>query len=124
MKALADINMLEYLVCLVVYGIPASEYRDIPCYVHVQGDGIFRDPPNYTVQKYNTATSEYFILPDAEDYHPTNAALAHTRTLVFLRKWLGGPHFDLEAIWEEHTYYEFEVRSVAKTMGTMVVSRY
>ena len=29
--------------------------------------------------------------------------------------------FDLEAIWEEHTYFEFEVRSVAKTMGTMVV---
>jgi hypothetical protein len=32
--------------------------------------------------------------------------------------------FDLEAIWEEHTYFEFEMRSVAKTMGTMVVCYY
>lgn len=56
------------------------------------------------------------------EYNPGHAALAHTRTLVFLRKWIGGPIFDIEAIWEEHTYFEFEVRSVAKTMGTMVVS--
>ncbi|KAF7330791.1 hypothetical protein MVEN_02418300 [Mycena venus] len=28
------------------------------------------------------------------------------------------------AIWEEHTYFEFEVRSVAKTMGTMVAEPY
>jgi hypothetical protein len=40
-----------------------------------------------------------------------------------VRKHLGGPKFDLEKIWDEHTYFEFEVRSVAKTMATMVVGR-
>ena len=47
--------------------------------------------------------------------------LAHSRSLVFLRKVLGGPVFDIEAVWEEHTYFEFDARSVARTMGTMVV---
>lgn len=62
------------------------------------------------------------MLPHTAQYDPASASLAHSRTLVFLRKHLGGPFFDIEAIWEEHTYFEFEVRSVAKTMGTMVVS--
>ena len=37
---------------------------------------------------------------------------------------LGGPYFDLEAIWDEHTKYEFEDRSVDKTMATMVDEPY
>lgn len=67
-------------------------------------------------------SSPHFVLPQTNHYDPANASIAHSRTLVFLRKSLGGPFFDLEAIWDEHTYFEFEVRSVAKTMGTMVVS--
>lgn len=35
-----------------------------------------------------------------------------------------GPYFDLEAIWDEHTYYEFDNRSVECTMGTMVQEPY
>ena len=97
----------------------------IPVYIHAyrdpQADSLQKaDSLNVTLQKYDT-TSPHFVLPDSEAYHPGNASMAHTRTLVFLRKILDGPHFDLEAIWEEHTYFEFEVRSVAKTMGTMVV---
>lgn len=68
------------------------------------------------------AASPHFVLPDSSYYDPASAALAHTRSLVFLRKHIGGPYFDLEAIWDEHTRFEFEDRSLAKTMGTMVVS--
>jgi len=64
------------------------------------------------------------VLPKTTHYDPGSASLAHSRTLVFLRKNLGGPFFDLEAIWDEHTYFEFEARSVAKTMGTMVAEPY
>lgn len=60
-----------------------------------------------------------FCATPAAKYDHAGATLA---TLVFLRQSSGGPFFDLEAIWDEHTYFEFEVRSVAKTMGTMVVS--
>lgn len=67
-------------------------------------------------------TKPYFVLPSAAAYDNASASMAHTRSLVFLRKHLGGPHFDLEAIWEEHCYWEFVGRSVAKTMATMVVS--
>lgn len=37
---------------------------------------------------------------------------------------MDGPFFDLEAIWEEHTYYEFADRSVEHTMSTMVQEPY
>ncbi|KAJ4492812.1 hypothetical protein C8J55DRAFT_215660 [Lentinula edodes] len=68
--------------------------------------------------------SPYFLLPQSSEYVPGEATLAHSRVLEFLRRILGGPVFDIEAIWEEHTYFEFEVRSVAKTMGTMVAEPY
>jgi carboxymethylenebutenolidase len=67
-------------------------------------------------------TTPHFVLPSAAAYNNAAAGLAHTRSLVFLRNHLGGPHFDLEAIWEEHCYWEFVGRSVARTMATMVVS--
>jgi carboxymethylenebutenolidase len=50
--------------------------------------------------------------------------VSHTRSLSFLKAQLGGPIFDLEAIWDEHTEYEFATRSVAQTMGTMVDEPY
>lgn len=68
-------------------------------------------------------SSPLFVLPQSDGYHPASASIAHSRSLAFIRSHLGGPIFDIEAIWEEHTYLEFEVRSVAKTMGTMVVCR-
>lgn len=46
--------------------------------------------------------------------------MAHSRSLAFLKPLLGGPYFDLEAIWDEHCKYEFEERDVAATMATMV----
>ena len=51
-------------------------------------------------------------------------SVAHTRNLQFLKTKMGGPYFDLEAIWEEHTYYEFADRSVEHTMSTMVQEPY
>ncbi|KAH6705080.1 hypothetical protein BKA61DRAFT_616852 [Leptodontidium sp. MPI-SDFR-AT-0119] len=50
--------------------------------------------------------------------------IAHTRTLGFLRAHLGGPHFNLEAIWDEHCLFEFGERDVEKTMSTMVAEPY
>lgn len=37
---------------------------------------------------------------------------------------MNGPWFDLEEIWEEHTRFEFETRSVPDTMDTMVQEPY
>ena len=64
------------------------------------------------------------MLPASEDYHASSAGLAHTRSLSFLKPLLDGPYFDLEAIWDEHTKFEFEERDVGETMATMVQEPY
>ncbi|PNP49649.1 hypothetical protein THARTR1_09660 [Trichoderma harzianum] len=79
--------------------------------------------PNVTVHCY-PETTPHFVFPSAAAYNNAAATMSHTRSLVFLRKHLGGPDFDLEAIWEEHCYWEFEARSVAQTMATMVAEPY
>ncbi|EGE80311.1 carboxymethylenebutenolidase [Blastomyces dermatitidis ATCC 18188] len=76
------------------------------------------------IHKYPDAKSPNFVIPQHADFIPSAAAVAHTRTLSFLKSKLGGPLFDLEAIWDEHTYFEFGDRSVAKTMATMVQEPY
>lgn len=80
--------------------------------------------PNTTTYDYAQVASEAFIMPGAADFNYSAASVAHTRGLTFIKKHLGGPNFDLEAIWDEHTYYEFDDRSVEKTMATMVDEPY
>jgi len=57
------------------------------------------------------------------NYDRAAAGLAHSRTIALLRRVMG-PHYDLEALWEKHTTYEFAVRDVAATMRTMVAEPY
>jgi carboxymethylenebutenolidase len=123
LSLLAGIIALDpRLVCLVAYG-GMSPLPPIPVLAHI----ATKDPAVYTqknavIHTYNVS-SPFFILPASAMYHSGSAAVAHSRTLVFLRKHLNGPHFDIEKVWDEHTYFEFVLRSVAKTMGTMVVSQ-
>lgn len=77
-----------------------------------------------TVYTYPKVTSSLFALPGHIDFHSPSESISYTRNLTFLKKHIGGPYFDLEAIWEEHTYYEFVERDVEKTMGTMVAEPY
>ena len=78
----------------------------------------------YDVSHSYAVSSPNFVLPGHNQYDASAAGLAHTRSLAFLKKHLGGPNFDLEAIWDEHTLLEFGERSVEKTMGTMVEEPY
>jgi carboxymethylenebutenolidase len=73
---------------------------------------------------YDGVKSTNFILPSHEHFQAAPAGVAHTRSLGFLKKHLGGPNFDLEAIWDEHTLFEFGERNVEKTMSTMVAEPY
>ncbi|KAG2013390.1 dienelactone hydrolase [Coprinopsis cinerea AmutBmut pab1-1] len=124
-QALAD---NQRFVCLVGYGYPAGSpdpsHIAKPTLLHIRQDEPVKIT-NELVQKHSyPVASGTFVLPTSADYDPGSASVAHTRSLVFLRKHLGGPHFDLEAIWDEHCYFEFEARSVAKTMATMVAEPY
>ncbi|KAL1859902.1 acetylcholinesterase activity protein [Paecilomyces lecythidis] len=93
---------------------------------HLTGRDLVK-PTSDAVSKfysYPEASSPGFIYPSHVDFKVSSAGIAHTRSLTFLKRHLDGPIFDLEQIWEEHTYYEFAERSVAKTMGTMVQEPY
>jgi carboxymethylenebutenolidase len=68
--------------------------------------------------------STHFAIPAHEHYRSNSAALAHSRSLAAIKRSLGGPYFDLEAIWDEHTHFEFGERSVERTMETMVAQPY
>jgi carboxymethylenebutenolidase len=57
------------------------------------------------------------------NYDRASAGLAHSRSIALLRRVIG-PRYDLEALWERHTRYEFETRDVAATMQTMVAEPY
>lgn len=77
-----------------------------------------------TVLTYEGVSSTNFVLPGHPHYQAGPAGVAHTRSVGFLKMHLGGPHFDLEAIWNEHCLFEFEERNVEKTMCTMVEEPY
>ncbi|RUP50881.1 carboxymethylenebutenolidase [Jimgerdemannia flammicorona] len=68
-------------------------------------------------------TSDGFFVPATDEYDKSATLMAYSRTLAVLRKVLG-PYFNLSAIWDQHTKYEFEVRDVPATMATMVKQPY
>lgn len=70
------------------------------------------------------STQDDFALPFHAGFDYRTESITHTRNLTHLKRHMGGPYFDLEKIWDEHTYYEFEARSVEHTMNTMVQEPY
>lgn len=95
-----------------------------PHLVHLPGKESPTEKPGVKAYSYSEVSSSDFIIPGSPGFSYSTAAIAHTRSLGFIKKHLDGPHFDLEAIWDEHTYFEFENRSVEKTMATMVREPY
>lgn len=67
--------------------------------------------------------SHGFYNADRVDYAPAEAKISHTRSLELLRKTVG-PVYDLEALWEQHAYFEFGLRDANKTIETMVAAPY
>ncbi|KAI2465463.1 hypothetical protein F4781DRAFT_435404 [Annulohypoxylon bovei var. microspora] len=118
-------------ICAVIwYGASsASTIRsELPLLAHVVGttktERDIADEGRNAKRFYYTDARSFFAIPANEDYHESLASVAHTRTLSFLKPLAGGPHFDLEKVWDEHTYWEFEARSVEETMATMVEEPY
>lgn len=118
------VNNSATISAVITYGhsLPNSTK---PCLVHLAEKSPIKATDGLlTTYRYGEVKSSGFVLPSHPDFNPSSASVAHTRCLSFLKTILGGPIFDLEAIWEEHTFFEFGDRSVAKTMGTMVQEPY
>ncbi|KAE9400873.1 NTF2-like protein [Gymnopus androsaceus JB14] len=92
------------LSCLVAIGSPET-FPSIPAYTSTSlPHRPFPKAP--TLHLTNSPNRRiFFFFPKPADYASGEATLAHSRVLVFLRKILGGPIFDIEAIWEEHLYF-------------------
>jgi len=82
----------------------------------------FADAPNVAVYTYPGVVPG-FARSASANYDKSAARLAHSRSIALLRNAMG-PHYDLEALWEQHTLYEFGTRDVAATMQTMVAEPY
>ncbi|TVY86577.1 hypothetical protein LAWI1_G007913, partial [Lachnellula willkommii] len=117
------------IVAAVVYAdasTPTAETDSTPILYHVAGKANqkLQTSNGSAVHEYPKLQSPYFASPGHDSFHYSSESVSHTRNLTFLKKHMGGPYFDLEAIWDEHTYFEFAERSVEKTMGTMVEEPY
>lgn len=98
---------------------------NLPALFHVPKESADdQRPARGTIYSYPEALSAGFIVPGHTDFKISTAGVAHSRSLTFLKKHMDGPYFDLEKIWDEHTFYEFGDRSVEKTMATMVQEPY
>jgi carboxymethylenebutenolidase len=82
----------------------------------------FADRPEVAIHVY-PGVAPGFDRETGPNYDKSAAGLAHSRSIALLRKAIG-PDYDLEALWEKHTTYEFVARDVAATMRTMVAEPY
>ncbi|KAK4040685.1 hypothetical protein C8A01DRAFT_15497 [Parachaetomium inaequale] len=119
----------QKIVTSVFYGSCPDGELGVPVLAHLPSNtkapraGGGEGARGLTAHTY-PAAARFFAIPAHADYRASAAAVAHTRSLAFLKPLMGGPYFDLEAIWEEHTRYEFADRSVGETMATMVDEPY
>ena len=118
------IHGVDEISATVSFGSPHVDGLDsIPSLAHISGkpqDDISSEGKGKAC--FYPDTEPLFVLPASSSYRPSSAAVAHTRALSFLKPILGGPYFDLEAIWEEHTKFEFGDRSVEATMASTSIA--
>ncbi|KAG8732718.1 hypothetical protein FRC11_011377 [Ceratobasidium sp. 423] len=123
---LPHVSAATKVSCVVAYVKfeSSSTSAGRPLLQHIAGGTTTPSNDSLTTNYRYSSTESSFVHPSSPHYNHTQATLAHTRTLTFLRAHIGGPIFDIEAIWEEHTRHEFEGRDVGATMSTMVAEPY
>jgi carboxymethylenebutenolidase len=94
----------------------------VPAAAAAKAREAFAGRPDVEVYLY-PGTRHGFNRPNGGDYDKPAALMAHSRSIALLRKVMG-PQYDLAALWEQHTLYEFGTRDVAATMRTMVPEPY
>lgn len=123
------------IIAAVAYGNIAGETSsstetlaevNIPAIHHLAGKATGQPKKTEKLKEYiyPDVSSHKFATPFQEEFHYNTENVSHTRNLTFLKQHQGGPYFDLEMIWEEHTWYEFADRSMEHTMSTMVQEPY
>src|SRR5271170_6192834 len=115
------LDLAPRTVCPVVMHF-AEKDSHVPPEAIAQIKEAFADRPEVAVHVY-PGTTRGFDRRDGPGWDRGAADIAHSRSIALLRKAMG-PHYDLEALWEAHTTYEFGARDVDATMATMVSDPY
>jgi carboxymethylenebutenolidase len=100
----------------------AEDDPDVPADTVTRLKQAFAERPEAAIHVYPGARRG-FEQPGGVSYDRAAAGLAHSRSIAMLRRVIG-PRYDLEALWEAHTRYEFATRDVDATMATMVADPY
>lgn len=124
-------TLKDRIVCAALYA-EAPDYSalssqvSVPTIYHLTGSSETKRQqlPGSKIFEYESGRNSAFPVPFHKDFHYATEAVSHSRNLAFLKQNMGGPYFDLELLWEEHTYYEFVTRNVENTMATMVQEPY
>ncbi|KAF4968675.1 hypothetical protein FSARC_3961 [Fusarium sarcochroum] len=129
-RVAAELSRFPSIVGAGLYGdsedIISLSAADIPVVQHLAGASSNNRERTAGVTRYYypAVSSSEFAIPFQTYFHYNSEGISHSRTLRALKPLMGGPYFDLEAIWEEHTHYEFTDRSMEHTMSTMVQEPY
>ena len=122
------IHPMPKLAALVLYYPPYMPRcstgwpTTLPIMIHLASSQKFGTRLNSYRYPY---TEEGFAEHDMEEYDKTAARVSWSRTLRVLRRAFSmEDHWDLEAIWDDHTKLEFETKDAAATMKTMVAHPY
>jgi len=100
----------------------AEKDQYVPAAAVAQVKEAFANRPEVEIYIY-PGVDHGFNRKTGAHYDKPAAMMAHSRSIALLRKVMG-PHYDLSALWEKHTMYEFGTRDVPATMKTMVAEPY
>ncbi|MDY0885012.1 dienelactone hydrolase family protein [Dongia soli] len=100
----------------------AGEDQFVPKAAQEQIRQHFKNQPQVEIYTY-PGTDHAFARTGGDHYDKPAAMMAHSRSIALFRKVMG-PHYDLSALWDKHCEYEFGIRDVDATMGTMVAEPY
>jgi len=108
-------NLVARISCPLVLHF-AEKDPGIPPEAVARVRKAFAGRPDVAVYVYAGAAPG-FARHTSTSYDKPAAGLAYSRSIGLLRQTLG-PRYDLEALWETHTLYEFGTRDVDATMRT------
>lgn len=100
----------------------AGQDKFVPAEAIATVESHFEGHPQVRIFVY-PGVDHAFAREGEEHYHRPSALVALSRTLSCF-KGVMGPHFDLEALWDQHTKLEFVDHDATATMKTMVDEPY
>jgi carboxymethylenebutenolidase len=116
-----SLNLVPKIKCPLVLHFAADD-KFVPEAAREQIRAAFAGNQDVEIHVY-PGVDHAFARPGGHAYNKPAALMAHSRSIALFRRVMG-PHLDLSALWDAHTYHEFATRDVDATMATMVQEPY